>query len=99
MPEQINNHVILNYIDKPARLLLWSADQVMVCICPFALGMITEHICLGITFSIVASIGFKWVKKKFGNIKIRSILYWNFLTSEKLVKQGLPPSHVRVWHR
>ena len=99
MPEKINNHVILNHIDKPARLLLWSVDQVIVYICPCAVGMITEHIGLGIAFSIIASIGFKIFKKKFGNSKIRSILYWNFLTSEKLVKKGLPPSHVRVWYK
>ncbi len=99
MPEKINNHVILNHIDKPARLLLWSVDQVIVCICPCAIGMITEHIGLGIAFSIIASIAFKVFKKKFGNSKIHSILYWNFPTSERLVRKGLPPSHVRVWHK
>ena len=99
MLEKINNHVILNHIDKPARLLLWSVDQVIVCICPCAIGMITEHIGLGIVFSIIASIGFEVFKKKFGNSKIRSILYWNFPTSERLVKKGLPPSHVRVRHK
>ena len=73
MLEKINNPVILNHIDKPARLLLWSVDQVIVCICPCAIGMITEHIGLGIAFSIIASIAFKVFKKKFGNSKIRSI--------------------------
>jgi len=97
MSEEINNHVILNHIDKPTRLLLWSIDQVTVCICPFAVGMITGHICLGIVFSVIASIGFKIFKKKFGNSKVRSILYWNLPTSEKLVKKGLPASHVRIW--
>lgn len=97
MSEKINNHVILNHIDKPARFLFWSVDQVIVCLCPFFIGMVTDHIVLGIVFSIIASIGFKIFRKKFGNSKIRSILYWNLPTSKKLVKKGLPPSHVRIW--
>ena len=99
MPEEINNLVILNHIDKPARFLFWSVDQVIICICPFVVGMITEHVGLGIAFSIIASVGFKVFKKKFGKSKIRSILYWNLPASKKLVKKGLPPSHVRVWYK
>lgn len=94
---QINNHVILSYIDSPVRLLFWSVDQFVVCCCPLGVGMTVDRIDLGIAFSIIASVGFKIFRSKFGHGKARSILYWNLPTSKKLVKKGLPPSHVRVW--
>ena len=97
MSGEINNHVILNHIDKPSRFLFWSVDQVIVCLCPFFAGMIIDHIVLGIVFSVIASVGFKIFKKKFGKSKVRSILYWHLPTSERLVNKGLPPSHVRLW--
>lgn len=93
----INSHVILSYIDTPSRILIWQADQVLVCVLPFFLGMITEHIIVGIVFSFVFAFLFKIFQKKFGKGKIRAILYWYFPTDLKLIKKGLPPSHVRSW--
>lgn len=94
---QINSHVILSHIDAPARILIWPANQVLVCSLPFALGMITEHVFVGIGLSIITAFLFKIFQKRFGKGKIRSMLYWYLPTSSKLVKQGIPPSYVRFW--
>ena len=94
---EINSHVILSYIDAPARILIWPADQVLVCSLPFAFGMITEHIAVGVGMSFVTAILFKMFQKRFGKGKLRSILYWHLPTASRLVKKGLPPSHVRFW--
>ena len=96
MPE-INSHVILSYIDSPTRILLWSADQVFACLFPLAVGMASEHIVIGIVGSLIVPIGFKMFQRRFGYGKFRSVLYWNFPTSRKLVSKGLPPSYVRLW--
>ena len=96
MPE-INNHVILSYIDSPARILIWPANQVVVCSLPFVVGMVTENILIGTFFSFSAASLFKIFSKKFGKGKIRSMLYWYFPTARKLIDKGLPPSHVRIW--
>lgn len=93
----INEHVILSYIDTPARILIWPAKQVIACSLPFAMGMVTEHLLIGIVFSFITALLFKSFQKKFGKGKIRSILYWYFPTSSKLIAKGLPPSHVRFW--
>ena len=94
---EINSHVILSHIDAPARILIWPANQVLVCSAPFAFGMITGHIFIGIVFSIVTSVFFKFFSNRFGKGKIRSMLYWHLPTPSKLIKKGLPPSHVRFW--
>lgn len=94
---QINSHVILSHIDAPARILIWPANQVLVCSLPFALGMITEHVLVGVGLSVVTAFLFKIFQKRFGKGKIRSMLYWYLPTSSKLVKQGIPPSYVRFW--
>jgi conjugal transfer pilus assembly protein TraL len=96
---QINSHVILSHIDAPARILIWPADQVLVCSLPFAFGMITEHVFVGIGLSVVTAFLFKIFQKRFGKGKIRSMLYWYLPTSSKLIKQGVPPSYVRFWLR
>ncbi|MDR2781507.1 MAG: type IV conjugative transfer system protein TraL [Holosporaceae bacterium] len=96
---QINSHVILSHIDAPARILIWPANQVLVCAMPFALGMVTEHVFVGIGLSVVTAFLFKIFQKKFGKGKIRSMLYWYLPTSSKLVRQGIPPSYVRWWIR
>lgn len=99
MSSQINNHVILSHIDAPARILIWPANQVLVCSIPFALGMVTEHVVVGIGLSVVTAFLFKIFQKRFGKGKVRAMLYWYFPTSSKLVKKGIPPSYVRWWIR
>ena len=94
---QINNHVILSHIDAPARILIWPANQVLACSLPFALGMITEHILIGVGISAVTAFLFRLFQNKFGKGKIRSILYWHLPTPKGLVQQGLPPSYVKWW--
>ncbi|MDR1235390.1 MAG: type IV conjugative transfer system protein TraL [Holosporaceae bacterium] len=96
---RINSHVILSHIDAPARILIWPANQVLVCAMPFALGMITEHVFGGVVLSVVTAFLFKLIQKRFGKGKIRSMLYWYLPTSLKLVKRGVPPSYVRFWIR
>ncbi len=96
---QINNHVILSHIDSPARILIWPANQVLTCSVPFAMGMITEQITAGVVLSIIASFAFKYFNKRFGRGKLRSILYWYLPTAKRLIKNGVPPSHVRYWIR
>lgn len=95
----INDHVILSYIDSPTRILIWPADQVLVCSLPCAIGMVTEHIVVGIFSSFIATLLFKTFQKRFGSGKVRSILYWYLPTASNLIKKGMPPSHVRYWVR
>ena len=78
------------------------------CTLPIFLGMAMDACCVhrdaGIAMSIVAMVLFKThcVKlfgKYFGNRGFATILYWYFPTSNRLMKLGIPPSHVRIWNR
>lgn len=93
----INSHVILSCIDAPARILIWPASQVLVCSLPFAFGMVTEHVFVGLGMSFLSATLFKIFRKRFGVGKLRSILYWHLPTSSSLIDKGLPPSYVRFW--
>ncbi len=94
---QINSHVILSHIDSPARILIWPANQVLACSLPFAFGMVTEHVAVGVAISFITAFLFKIFQKRFGKGRIRAVLYWHLPTSAKLVRQGVPPSYVRFW--
>ena len=56
---EINSHVILSCIDAPARILIWPANQVLVCSLPFAFGMVTEHVFVGLAMSFLSAVLFK----------------------------------------
>jgi len=94
---EINSHVILSCMDSPTRILIWPASQVLVCSLPFALGMVTDHVLIGLVMTFISSVLFKMFRKRFGIGKLRSILYWHLPTSSNLVNKGLPPSYVRFW--
>ena len=94
---QINSHIILSHIDSPSRILLWPAQQVFVFALPFALGMISEHIFVGIFLSFVSAFLFTLFQNKFGKGRFRSMLYWYLPTSSKLIRHGVPPSYIRFW--
>ena len=96
---ELNNHVILGHIDKPARILFWSVKQFGCRTLPVFLGMAMDRLLLGIAMSIVAMVLFKLCGKYFGNRGFATILYWYFPTSNRLMKLGIPPSYVRIWSK
>jgi type IV conjugative transfer system protein TraL len=97
--DQINDHVILSHIDTPMRILFWPANQFFACSIPFALGMTTDHLILGLFMSFLAISFFRLFNKKFGKSRFRSIVYWYLPTSSKVTKMGVPPSHIRYFVR
>jgi type IV conjugative transfer system protein TraL len=95
----INSHVILSHIDAPARILFWPAHQFFTCAIPFGVGMATDHLVAGLIVAFLCICFFQKFDTRFGNGRFRSIVYWYLPTSSKIVKLGVPPSHVRYWVR
>jgi type IV conjugative transfer system protein TraL len=85
--EPLNNHIILSHIDTPLRILFWPANQFFACVTPLALGIMM----------LVAGAFSRAFKKRFGRGKFRSVMYWLFPTPMRIVRLGVPPSHVRYW--
>jgi type IV conjugative transfer system protein TraL len=96
---EINNHVILSHIDRPARILLWPAKQFFACTAPAAVGMTTDHIIVGLVFSLLSVGFFRWFENRFGRGRFRAIAYWYLPTATRMIKLGVPPSFVRYWVR
>jgi type IV conjugative transfer system protein TraL len=95
--DQINSHVILSHIDAPARILFWPASQFFICAIPLGVGMATDHLIAGLLMSFLCVNFFRMFSKRFGKGRFRSIMYWYLPTSSKMVKMGVPPSHVRYF--
>ena len=95
----LNNHVILSHIDSPVRILFWPASQFFACTIPLAIGMTIDHLIIGLVMSLLVIIFFKVFNKTFGKVRFRAITYWYLPTPSRMVKLGVPPSHIRVWYR
>lgn len=92
----MKNHVILNHLDKPTRLLIWPASQVVAVILPtvvfMAFGKIFEAFI--VVFAII--LGMRWYKKRFGSHTLVGVLYWVLPHNQKSFKVT-PPSHIREY--
>jgi type IV conjugative transfer system protein TraL len=95
--EPLNNHIILSHIDKPVRILFWPANQFFACTIPLATGMTLDHLAVGGIFSLLTVVGFRVFNRRFGRGKFRSVMYRYFPTPSRIIKMGVPPSHVRYW--
>ncbi len=89
-----SNHVILNHIDAPTRILFWSASEFICCFVPIIFGLFMGQMTLGLGLSILSVICFKMFQKRFGKGKLAAILYWYF---PSFSKHRIPPSHVKLW--
>ena len=89
-----NNHVILNHIDAPTRILFWSATEFTCCFVPLIFGLFIGQIGLGLGLSILSIVCFKSFQNRFGRGKLAAILYWYF---PSFSKHRIPPSHVRLF--
>lgn len=91
----MNRHIILNYVDTPLRLLLWTVPEILMMIGPFFLGLLLEQLSLG----VLVSIGYFYVCKKyqqrFGKGQFHAVQYWYFPTSRRF--QSLPSSYLREY--
>jgi type IV conjugative transfer system protein TraL len=96
---QLNNHVILGHIDKPVRILFWPAGQFFMCILPLLAGFVLDHALAGLLMFLITALFFKMFNKRFGKGQFQAVLYWYLPTSKRLVRLGIPPSHVRIWLR
>jgi len=89
-----DNHVILNHIDAPTRILFWSATEFICCFVPIIFGLFIGQIGVGLGLSIISIICFKSFQKRFGRGKVAAILYWHF---PSIRKNKIPPSHIRLF--
>lgn len=91
----MNRHFILNYVDTPLRLLLWTVPEILMLIGPFFLGLILEQLTLGFVTSILYFYGYKKYQQKFGKGQFHAVKYWYFPTDGRF--KTLPASYLREY--
>lgn len=92
----MQDHVILNYLDLPPRILVWPVSEVVFVIFPFLSGLVLGFYSSGILLSVLSVLGMRFYKKKIGLGRLSGFLYW-FLPPNLSQYPLTPPSYIREW--
>jgi type IV conjugative transfer system protein TraL len=91
----MKQHVILNYVDTPLKILFWTVPEILMLIIPLFIGLIINQLML----ALIVIIGNFWVNKKyqqqFGKGQFQAVLYW-FLPADYRFKT-IAPSFIREY--
>ena len=90
----VNRHVILNHLDSPLKILMWTTGEIALYVIPLFLGLCFDQLTLGMVVCVLNYWLNKQYKKRFGKGQFQAVLYW-FLPKSKIKK--LPPSHIREY--
>lgn len=91
----MNRHVMLNHVDTPLKLLLWTVPEILMMIVPFFLGLMLEQLLMGLLVSIAYFYIYKKYQRKFGKGQFQVVNYWYFPTGKRF--KTLPPSYLREY--
>jgi type IV conjugative transfer system protein TraL len=86
-------HVILNHVDSPVKIFVWTKGELMLFCVPFVLGLLFEAFGVGVLVSILNAYLVSRYKRTFGKGQLQAVLYWFLPPTAK--HRGLPPSFVR----
>jgi type IV conjugative transfer system protein TraL len=92
----MQNHVILNYLDLPPRILIWPIAEVIFVITPALLGLVLGFYLSGISLTVLSIFGIRTYKKKLGPGRLSGFLYW-YLPPNPAQYPVTPPSYIREW--
>lgn len=87
-------HTILNTLDLPPRILIWSASEVTFVATPFMVLTLLGFWFWGVGFSVLAALGMRFYKRSFGPGQLSGFLYWYLPHSPKSYPLT-PPSYIR----
>lgn len=90
------NHTILNHLDKPVRLLVWPASQVLTVVIPTFVFLIFGRVLNACIVAITILLAMRWYKKRFGSNTLIGLSYW-ILPHNKKLYRVTPPSHIREY--
>ena len=89
-------HYLLNYLDRPMRLLFLTIDEFFVLIVPLFAGFWFMYAFAGLLTSIFGYLILRLFKRKLGHGNLRASLYWHLPTSRKHMTL-LIPSWIREY--
>jgi type IV conjugative transfer system protein TraL len=91
----MTRHVILNHVDSPLKILLWTVPELLMLVMPIILGLMADQLTLGIAVIFL----YFWVSKKyrqhFGQGQFHAVKYWYFPKDKRF--KTLAPSYIREY--
>lgn len=88
-------HLILNFLDSPLKILLWTKGEWLLIFVPFLLGVVLNIFFLGVLCSLISIFVIRFFKKHFGKGQLQAVMYWYLPSSSKM--QNLPLSYIKEY--
>lgn len=89
-------HVILNHVDTPLKVLLWTKGEIALFLMPLFGGLFFNQFILGLAVSFLNYRLFKIYREKFGKDQFQAVCYW-FLPHTPKKLPAFPPSYIRAY--
>lgn len=89
-----SDHVILNYLDTPARFLFWPISEFMSVVVPFIVLVLCGCPVIGCVLSGGIAFGIRLFKRSFGKGMLEGILYRTMMHN-RTKYPVTPPSYIR----
>lgn len=93
MPD-LTRHVILNHVDSPLKILVWTTGEIALFLMPLFGGLFFKQLVLGALVSFVNYRLFKIYRERFGKDQFQAVCYW-FLPHSPQRYPAIPASYIR----
>ncbi len=90
------NHVILNHLDAPARILFWPVSEFMFVTFPLVVLIGLGYPIAGVFVSVFIGLTVRKFKQRFGKGVLEGFLYWHSVHNVKNYPTT-PPSYIREY--
>lgn len=91
-----SEHVILNHLDAPSRILFWPISEFVTVVCPAILLFLLGNPLLGVVAGGLIAWGMRVFKRTFGKGTLEGVLYW-YLIPNRSNYPVTPPSYIREY--
>lgn len=91
----MTRHVILNYVDSPLKILLWTVPELLMLVMPILFGLMVDQLTLGIAVIFLYFWASKKYRQHFGKGQFHAVKYWYFPKDRRF--KALPPSYIREY--
>jgi type IV conjugative transfer system protein TraL len=92
----LTRHVILNHVDSPLKILVWTTGELTLFLMPLFLGLFFSQLALGALVSFVNYRLFKIYRERFGKDQFQAVCYWCLPPSPKRYP-AIPASYIREY--
>src|SRR3546814_16444281 len=80
-----DKYVIPTHLDDPELIGLWTLDEFLAMVIPFAWGLLSQHILIGMALSGAGWWGLRKAKAGRATSWLRHLAYWSLRSEERRV--------------